>query len=135
MVIVIILLLAGSIAVQAQNAAINIVEGGRLLIELVKVFKKNPAGSSSVNAKADLCFLNSTTGSLAVELSRKINDSTYTTLPGSIQLLAKNNECLLELSIGIYRYKIFIKEYGTLQLSIEGELRLLANEKMVREIK
>ena len=116
----------------------NFVEGGKVLVELVKIFKKNPVQqgiSGQENNSSELCFTNSTPDNLFIEVSKKINDSTYKVLPGSISLTTRAHECLLELSASVYHYKVFKKLNGGQVLSLEGELRLLYNEKMDREIK
>lgn len=116
----------------------NLVEGGKLLVELVKIFNKNPLPQSihnQENYSADLCFINSTPDNLFIEISRKLNDSTYKTLPASISLNSKAHECLLEISSTVYHYKVYKKQPGAQVLMLEGELRLAPNEKMEREIK
>ena len=123
---------------QSPVSTNNFVEGGKVLVELVKIFKKNPGQQITPgleNNSSDLCFTNSTVDNLFVELSKKINDSTYKNLPGTISLTAKAHECLLGLSATVYHYKVYKKINGAQVLSLEGELRLLYNEKMEREIK
>ena len=122
----------------AQTPQNNFVEGGKILVELVRIFKKNPVQQvlhGQENNSSDLCFTNSTPDNLFIEISKKINDSSYKILPGSISLTTNAHECLLELSANIYHYKVFKKINGAQVLSLEGELRLVPNEKMEREIK
>ena len=122
----------------AQTPQNNFVEGGKILVELVRIFKKNPVQQvlhGQENNSSDLCFTNSTPDNLFIEISKKINDSSYKILPGSISLTTNAHECLLELSTNIYHYKVFKKINGAQVLSLEGELRLVPNEKMEREIK
>ena len=136
--ILLLLVIAVSLNLVAQIPQNNFVEGGKIFVELVKVFKKNPVQQSlhgQDNNTSDLCFTNSTMDNLFVELSKKINDSSYKILPGSISLTTNAHECLLELPANVYHYKVFKKINGVQVLSLEGELRLIANEKMEREIK
>ena len=124
----------------AQNPApvSNLVEGGKVLVELVKVFRKNQninnlAGKQNNNS--DICFTNSTTDNLLIELFKKINDTTFREIPSALSLTINAHECLLELSPNVYHYKVFKKNNGNLILSLEGDLRLISNEKMEREIR
>ncbi len=122
----------------AQTPQNNFVEGGKILVELIRIFKKNPAKqalSGLENNSSDLCFTNSTPDNLLIELSKKLNDSSYKQLPVAINLTSKAHECLLEISSGVYHYKVFKKNAGSQILLLEGEMRLMANEKMEREIK
>ena len=123
---------------QTPVPANNFVESGKLLIELVKIFRKNPVNPAGLNTgynSSDLCFTNSTPDNLLIELSKKLNDSSYKQLPVAINLTSKAHECLLEISSGVYHYKVFKKNAGSQILLLEGEMRLMANEKMEREIK
>ena len=135
----IILLVIGLCFKTAAQATQNtLVESGKLLVELVKIFKKNPLQQGvqmNGNNSSDLCFTNSTTDYLFIEVLKKINDSLYKVLPGSISLTPQAHECLLELPSSIYHYRVYKKNNGTQSLSLEGDLKLVPNEKMEREIK
>ena len=123
---------------QVPPTANNIVEGGKVLVELVKVFKKNSLAQgtrSTDNASSDLCFKNNTIDNLYIEFSKRVNDSTMKTLPFSISVTVNAHECLLELSPSLYHYKVFKKNYTGQVLSLEGDIRLVPNEKMEREIR
>ena len=59
----------------AQTALSKLVEGGKLLIALVKMFKKPPSQQSLQGKEtnsSDLCFTNSTTDNLFIEFSKKL---------------------------------------------------------------
>ena len=135
---IILIILLTCFNVFAQSVTNNLVEGGKILVELVKIFKKSPLPLNhhgpEINS-SDLCFTNSTNENLYVEVSKKINDSTYKILPASVSLNTNAHECLLELSAVVYHYKVFKKISGAGILLLEGELRLSPNEKMEREIK
>ena len=135
----IILLVIGLCFKTAAQATQNtLIESGKLLVELVKIFKKNPLQQGvqmNGNNSSDLCFTNSTTDHLFIEVLKKINDSLYKVLPGSISLTPQAHECLLELPSSIYHYRVYKKNNGTQSLSLEGDLKLVPNEKMEREIK
>ena len=122
----------------AQTSQNTLIESGKILVELVKIFKKSngqPAGMFNTNNLSDLCFANSSLDNLFIEISKKINDSFYKPLPASISLNSQSHECLLELISGIYHYKLFKRNGTSLTLQLEGDLKLVPNEKMEREIK
>lgn len=122
----------------AQTNTNNFVEGGKLLVELVKIFKKKPVPQSQLGHESnssDLCFTNSTADNLFIELSKKISDTGYKILPSAISLTPNSHECLLELVPAIYHYRVYKKSGAIQALSLEGELRLKPDEKMEREIK
>ncbi|MBL0056309.1 MAG: hypothetical protein IPP31_08940 [Chitinophagaceae bacterium] len=122
----------------AQSNQSSLIEGGKLLVELVKVFKKEgPAktGSDQLNGKSDLCFSNTTRDTLSVEVFKKLNDTVYRSLPFSLNLSGVTQECLLELNPMVYHYRISKRSNGLPQTLVEGDLRLMPNEKMQREIK
>ncbi|HPH84676.1 MAG TPA: hypothetical protein PLC48_04425 [Ferruginibacter sp.] len=122
----------------AQLPANQITEGGKVLIELVKVFKKTPTGKTDPGGQrggSDLCYNNTSNNDLLIEFSVKVNDSMYKPLPNPLNLKANSQECLLELSPGIYHYKIYRKEGQEPMIYLEGDIRLKANEKMERKIR
>ncbi len=141
-----ILLLIASASLNAQNnMAANIIEGSKTLVDLIRVIKtpKNSlianspastiADSCSIKNLADLCYKNSSGNTVNISLFRRTGNS-YT---GNLSLKIPNNsqECLYELVAGIYKYKIEIDEDAQKLLINEGELKLSACDKMVKEIK
>ena len=134
----ILLFIMTAVELPAQSIPNKLVESGKILVELVNIFKKNPLPYSqdgkAINS-SDLCFTNSTTENLLIEISKKINDSSYKLLPASICLNSNAHECLMELSSTIYHYKVYKKQNMAQVLLLEGELRLIPNEKMERQIK
>lgn len=123
---------------QIPSKANSILEGSKVLIDLVKIFKKGVVQDglhNTDNISSDICFTNSTHENLYIELSRKLNDTIYRTLPNSVSLTANSHECLLELSPNVYHYRIYKRMNTTLLLSLEGEIKLVPNEKIEHEIK
>ena len=113
-------------------------EGGKILVELVNIIKKSPLSQnqhSQEKIPSDLCFTNSTSENLLIEISRKINDTSYKLLPASIGLSINAHECLLELTANIYHFKVYKKQNSVQVLLLEGDIRLNPNEKMERQIK
>ncbi len=134
-----------SLKSHAQTTS-NLIEGGKTLVELISVLKKNKTASAanltnknamvdSCAAKqtADLCFKNSSSKDLAISLYRR-TDAGYEVQPFTMKVITKKQECWYELHSGIYKYKIEIDTSGAKTLMSEGELRLQPCDNMQREI-
>ena len=133
-------------ATAQNNTAANIIEGGKTLVELVRVFKtpKNSITSEPVAAKrtdscsvkntTDICIKNSTGKPLLISLLRR-NGNLYE--PGilSLKISPKNQECLYELKSGIYKIKIETEENCLKIIFKEGEIKLNLCENVFKEIK
>lgn len=131
-----------------NNTASNLIEGGKTLVELVRVFKtpKNnvtantqtaPLKTDSCTVKniSDLCFKNTTAKSFYVSLFKR-NGNNYEANVLTIKILPKMQECWYELKSGIYKFKIEVDgEDDKKVIYREGEMKLLACENIVKEIK
>lgn len=137
-----------SLTASAQNTtAENIIEGGKALVELVKVLKMpayagyqpqvvEKVDSCTLKNIADLCFKNSTSQSLYISLYKR-NGNNYEPNVLTITILPKNQECWYEIKSGIYKFKIELETEGDEERTVyrEGEMKLAACEKVVKEIK
>jgi hypothetical protein len=144
--LIFILVIMHALNTVAQNYTTgNIIEGGKTLVELVKVFKtpKNnlvmqntveKKDSCAIKSVSDLCIKNATGTSLLVSLFKR-NGNGYETGSLSASILPRNQECWFELKSGIYKYKLEMKEGDSLKLFRQGELKLEACSNLVREIK
>lgn len=136
-------------SVRAQNnTASNLIEGGRTLVELVRIFKtpKNNVAASTqtiplktdsctIKNISDLCFKNTTAKSLYVSLFKR-NGNTYEANVLTIKILPKTQECWYELKSGIYKFKIEVDGDDDKKVIYrEGEMKLSACENVVKEIK
>ena len=101
-----------------NNTASNIIEGGKTLVELVRVFKmpKYVMSQQSIVEKKDSCTVknttdfsvkNSTEKSLLVSLYRR-NGNIYEASVLSLKILPKNQENLYEIKAGIYKIKSLV---------------------------
>ena len=129
-----------------NNTAANIIEGGKALVELVRVFKMPryfmPLPQPIVEKKdsclikniSDFTIKNSTNKPLLVSLYRR-NGNIYE--PGilSLKILPKNQETLYELKAGIYKMKFETEEDEEKKVFREGEIKLNACENVFKEIK
>jgi hypothetical protein len=130
----------------AQSATANLIEGGRALVELITVLKKNKTtyttaltdnkvgiDSCATKQKADLCFKNSSIKDLTISLYKR-TDTGYEAEPFTMKVITKKQECWYELRSGIYKYKIELDVAGVKTLMSEGELKLQPCDNMQREI-
>jgi hypothetical protein len=131
-----------------NNTASNLIEGGKTLVELVRIFKtpKNnvtantqtaplKTDSCTIKNTSDLCFKNTTAKSLYVSLFKR-NGNNYEANVLTIKILPKTQECWYELKAGIYKFKIEVDgEDDKKVVYREGEMKLLACENVSKEIK
>ncbi len=135
-----------TLTVSAQsNTASNIIEGGKTLVELVRVFKmpRYIMAQQPVVEKKDSCALknvsditikNSLTSALVVSLYRR-NGNVYEAGVLSLKILPKNQETIYEVKAGIYKIKYEIEEDEEKRTIREGEIKLNACENIFKEIK
>ena len=128
-----------------NNTASNIIEGGKTLVEYVRVFKmpKYVMSQQSIVEKKDSCTVknttdfsvkNSTEKSLLVSLYRR-NGNIYEASVLSLKILPKNQENLYEIKAGIYKIKYEMEEADEKKIIREGEVKLIACENIFKEIK
>jgi hypothetical protein len=135
-------------AIAQSNTASNIIEGGKTLVELVRIFKspKNliygapqqniveKKDSCTVKNITDICIKNSTANPLLVSLYRR-NGNVYETSVLTMKILSKGQECLYEIKAGIYKIK-FAAEVDDEEIIIrEGEIKIVACTNFFQEIK
>jgi hypothetical protein len=132
-------------AAAQNNTASNIIEGGKTLVELVRVFKApkytmpqpvvaEKKDSCSIKNTADLCIRN-TTGKPLLASFYKRNGNVYEANVLSVKILPKNQECLFELKCGVYKMKLETEEGAVKTIFREGEIKLNACENLIKEIK
>ena len=129
-----------------NNTASNIIEGGKALVELVRVFKApryamypqnivEIKDSCLLKNACDLSFKNSTDKGLYISLYRR-NGNTYEANVLTMKVLPNAEECLYEIKSGIYKFKIEIDhEDDERVIYREGEIKLAACENVKKEIR
>lgn len=145
LILVLISFLSTNSYCQAQKTN-NFIEGGKTLVELISVLKKNkPSGPASlanktddkdscaIKQQSDLCFKNSSAKDLVISLYKR-KDAGYEVQPFTMKVIAKKQECWYELHSGIYKYRIETETGAAKMLFSEGEMKLLPCENMQREI-
>lgn len=132
-------------AAAQNNLASNIIEGGKTLVELVRVFKtpKFMMSQQPVVEKKDSCAIknisdftikNSTGNPLLVSLYRR-NGNVYEPGVLSLKILPKNQETIYEIKAGIYKIKYETEEDDEIKTFREGEMKLIGCENIFKEIK
>ncbi|GAB2829240.1 hypothetical protein [Ferruginibacter profundus] len=135
-------LMVGINATAQSNTASNLIEGGKTLVELVRVFKtpKNAAPRQSlIESKdscvqknlADICYKNISGNSITISFFKRTGQVYAPAL--TLKIASNGQECLYELQAGIYKYKVESGDQKLLQS--EGEIKLNACDKIVKEIK
>ncbi|MBL0145797.1 MAG: hypothetical protein IPP48_08575 [Chitinophagaceae bacterium] len=146
------LLISSNLSVIAQNnLTTTIIEGGKTLVDLVRVFKtpkanimQTAATSTSTAASADSCYSkgladitykNTSGKSMQVSLYKR-NGTVYATAPLTLRISNNSQESLYEISSGIYKYKIEYDEVDNKKIIFkEGEIKIQSCDKLVKEIK
>jgi hypothetical protein len=129
-----------------NNTTANIIEGGKTLVELVRIFKmpkylmlplqpvSEKKDSCSIKNISDFTIKNSTAKPLLVSLYRR-NGNIYETALLSLKILPKNQETLYEIKAGIYKIKFETEEGEEKKVFREGEIKINACENIFKEIK
>ncbi len=104
------LLLSGGSGLVAQaanpNTSNQVIEGGKLVVELIKVFtnkKETERDPDCKNSHADLCVHNQSNSSLIVSLSFRQTGETR-----EVVVLPGGRECSLQLRLGVWTYELKI---------------------------
>jgi hypothetical protein len=147
-----VLILSASIAIAISttaqnNTAYNIIEGGKTIVELIRIFKApreamypqntfvEKKDSCVVKNVCDVSFKNSTDTALYISLYRRNGDK-YDTNVLTMRVLPKALEYLYEIRSGIYKFKIEMDgEDENRVLYREGEIKLVACQNVFKEIK
>lgn len=138
-------IIVASHAAAQNNTTANIIEGGKTLVELVRVFKTpkvvmpqqnlvEKKDSCSIKSITDLCIKNSTAKPLLVSLYRR-NGNVYDAVALTMKVLPKNQEWLYELKVGVYKMKLETEEADGKKLFREGEIKLNACDNLIKEIR
>ncbi len=134
-----------SSAQPANSNASTFLEGGKTLIELIKVIKPqksalSPAASyqnpdsCSIKRVADISFLNKTNKVIVVSMYFRTGN-VYEEQELSLRVSPSAQESLYDLRAGIYKYKMESDCDGQRTILHEGELKLAPCEKAVKDIK
>lgn len=134
------------LSAKAQNKMqSNIIEGGKAVIELIKVLKTpkqkmsfSPTNSNqfmqgeytdscAIKQRCDLSYKNNSSKSIFVSLQKR-NGDTYDNNIFSLKVGSGKEEWLYQMRAGIYKYRIENELNGVRLLINEGEIKLNACE-------
>lgn len=103
---------------QSPNPASQVIEGGKIFVELVKAFAGKKEAEKDTGCKgqyADVCVINHTTGSLTVVLEqRELNTKR------ELVILPQGRECTLRAAVGVWSYDI--RSTGTIISMRKGDM-------------
>jgi hypothetical protein len=90
----------------AQATASPVIEGGKLVVELIKVIgakKETTHGTGCKDAYADLCIENQSAGSISVSFRHRISNEAR-----EVVVLPAGKECSLQMGVGVWTYDLKI---------------------------
>lgn len=127
-----------------NNLASDLVEGGKTIVELIRVIKTPRLNASPPQAPvtdscafyrlADISYKNKTDKPVFVSLYFRVGTN-YEAKPLTLSVAPHFQEGLYQVRSGIYKYKIETDNNGQRVLLHEGELKLDPCSKEAREIK
>ncbi len=150
--LILVLLMNGSLLALAQsNLITSIIEGGRTLVDLVRVFKTpkvnmvqipatkhtKASGVDSCYSKglADITYKNTSGKTMEVSLYKR-NGALYAATSLTLRIGNNSQESLFEISSGIYKYKTEYEDADDKKVIYrEGEMQITPCDKLVKEIK
>ncbi len=98
------LVINGVVIAQTRSVVDQAVEGGKLLVELIKVFSSDNNATADTGCKgryADLCIANARDSSLTVILTHRASKEIR-----DLVIAPRDQECSLQLSIGVWTYDL-----------------------------
>ena len=116
---------------QATTKVDPVIEGGKLIVELIKVLsnKKDQAKDAGCKASyADLCIENESISSLTVLLEHRASSEQR-----DVVILPSGKECCLQAKVGVWSYDLRIT--GSLQAIRKGDILIEGCNNMVMNIK
>ncbi len=116
---------------QATETTDHLIEGSKIIVELVKAFsnkKPNEKETGCKNNHADLCIENKSENSMTVILYHRVLSEKR-----EVVILPKGEECSLQLNIGVWNYDLSIT--GTNQTQRKGDMMIKGCNNMIMHIK
>ena len=105
---------------QPRTTVEQAVEGGKILIELIKVISNDKEKNEATGCKgrhADFCVVNAHDSSLTVILTSRVTNEIR-----ELIITTESKECCLQLSAGIYTYELRFS--GTNTAMRKGDLMI-----------
>lgn len=116
---------------QATAKTDKVIEGGKLIVELIKVLSNKKEQAKETGCKdsfADLCIENESISSLSVFLEHRSSSEKR-----DVVILPGGKECCLQAKIGVWSYDLHIT--GSPQTIRKGDILIEGCNNMVMNIK
>jgi len=116
---------------QTKNTTEQVIEGGKIVVELIKVLtgkkdlEKNPGCKGTY---ADLCVVNETPGSIAIVLRHRTVDEVR-----EMVILPSMRECSLQIPVGVWTYDL--RQGNSNQSIRKGDLLIEGCQNLIMNIK
>ena len=120
-----------SIIGQSNNTTGQVIEGGKVVVELIKALggKKDLEKNPDCKGKyADLCVVNESSASITVELNRQQSEEKR-----EMVILPSSKECCLQISIGVWTYDLHATK--TSESIRKGDLLIEGCQNLIMNIK
>ena len=123
--------MAGRIYAQSPEKADQVIEGGKIIVELVKALSLKKQIEKDPGCKgryADLCIENNSMNSITAYLEHRVSRETR-----EVIILPEGKECVLQASIGVWTYDLRVS--GEQQSLRKGDLRIEGCQNLIMNIK
>jgi len=124
-------LLCSNLYSQNQQAAGQVIEGGKVVVELIKAFQNKKETEKNPGCKgkhADLCIFNESSYSMTAILYHRINQEKREMI-----ILPAMQECSLQIGMGVWTYDLRLT--STAQPIRKGDLLVEGCQNLVMNIK
>lgn len=116
---------------QAVETTDQVIEGGKLIVELVKALSGNKQSIKDPGCKgkyADLCIENESANSITVQLEHRVS-----AIKREVVVLPRGRECFLQAHVGVWTYDL--RNSGSATSMRKGDLLIEGCNNMVMNIK
>lgn len=122
---------SGRTSGQAPETADHVIEGGKIIVELVKALSNKKDSDKDPGCKgnyADLCIENEAPGSITVQLEQRTNPEKR-----EVVVLPAGKECFLQVRVGVWTYDL--RMTGTTTSMRKGDLLIEGCNNLSMKIK
>lgn len=116
---------------QSNNATDQVIEGGKVVVELIKALGGKRDSEKYPGCKgnhADLCVENESSVSIVVSLLHRVSKEKR-----EMVILPGTNECCLQLIVGVWTYDLWIR--GNTTSIRKGDILVEGCQNMIMNIK
>lgn len=116
---------------QTKTAADQVVEGGKVLVELIKVFSNDREKNEANGCKgkhADLCIANARDTSLTVAIAHRLTEEQR-----ELVIVYGSKECCLQLPVGVWTYDLRLT--GSMNSERKGDILIEGCNNLTMTIK